>query len=445
MSGVSRAVAFARRDRDQQSRSNLASLRKLISAPRTSSTGSSAPPVSMASAMDIVTVYALPPSRTKLQLEAFLWQLVFRMRDPGTESIAYWVSCLATLVYTLYGGLFSSEVLSTLSLNVLKQSEIEACEDFMVYMKQCAIDSLSPDDNRVDELDEKMNLSMLPALGDIAPLLVKAGREMATYYAYLGVLMFAIVKDVSATGKEALMVSRSSAVTKKYKWTEESAPFLFQGALPLIHGFTKISSAWLRLPAVKYVLFKYVARLSDTIVSTEDEAMFTTARLMQFADLAHVMIIGQFIKMYPWVVSLDELSSDLANYKEGWDSLVAACPDITSYKSSKSGKKVAYIHKDISVIPYLKMIYGDKKDLAKREGMKVLLYVAYQALKEDIPTLSSYKVEYEAKTAYNKFLDVRRKLSEEDDDSDESVSSSDSDTERPDAQEFQTAEDASEL
>jgi hypothetical protein len=235
---------------------------------------------------------------------------------------------------------------------------------------------------------------------------VSVEPELISFYAYLGVICAAAVKDATGSGNQALTVSRFRAIRDKYKWATDNYPFLGGSSAPSVFSLDKLSDVWKRLPITKRVFFTSVCRIAEIGGSAEDEALFLTLRLMKFSDMTHVMIIGSFLVAYPWAASIPSLAPSVINFDNETRRLMKMCPDVkdSAGRTVLTAGRVA--EKDASLLPYAKLIHGDTLDIVKRDSMLPLLYVAKRQLSITQHTLASYTVDSEFPQVYDDFLRV---------------------------------------
>jgi hypothetical protein len=143
---------------------------------------------------------------------------------------------------------------------------------------------------------------------------------------------------------------------------------------------------------------------------------------MKYTDLAHVVIIHRFLNEYPWAAELPSLQSNIRSYNQGLSQLEGMCEDLLDARGNPvllpNGKR----RKNLSAMPFVKLIHGDSLDVAKREGVRVLLYVAWEVLRQTDTTLGSYTVPESYPSALNEFysaldaLDALQEVDESDSD-----------------------------
>jgi len=285
-------------------------------------------------------------------------------------------------------------------LTAVHVSQISSIVDVYAHSKGCSDEELG---ERFKNCGWNPNRVNLPLPIDYEDDLIGGVPELLSLYAYLGVLCVACVKDASGSGEAALTTARFKAIREKYKLTKEGYPFLGGDAAPSISSFVNLTESWKRLPVTRRVMFSHFGKIASISGSAEDEALFTTIKLMKFADMVHVSIIGSFLVAYPWAAQLPSLQASIINYDNETGRLLNMCPDLADNMGRKMYSHDRKVLKDAALLPYAKLIHGDGLDIAKRDTMLPLLYVAKRQMMINFPTLSNYQVPEEFPLAFEEF------------------------------------------
>lgn len=368
---------------------------------------------SLAHQVDNLIIYTLPPSGTYDQTTSVLWYLALCALNKDSDNIREWCNLVSSMAYTLYSGALSAERARGVVIHVLTNDQRDAIVSFIDSLRGL---SARPTQQEIDAVtDARTGLGglILPTAQAISGHIVRTLTERAMWYGYFGVWVFAATKDIEDTGKAALQVSRFRAVKSKFKWTSDQAPMYEEGARPTDHAFKMMSRVWLRIPGIKRALFRYISSIPEHESSVEDDAMNTTTRLMKYSELTHMVLIHKFLNEYPWAADLPSLVSNVRTYNHGLTQLYEICDPIIDPRGRPVVGLDGTIKRDTSIMPYIKLIFGDSLDIAKRDGVKVLLYVAYETLRQTEETLSQYKVPEHYPVALNEFLAAKDALEEE--------------------------------
>lgn len=344
-------------------------------------------------------IYYLPDNTTLVDKTSFFWYLVLCSRRQLDVKMLEVQSWLATLVYLLYPTVLDSSTATHYVKTPFGRGNLEKVGDMMTAAKG---ESLSnPDAKHWTPVNIKsFGTSYIPKLGltdfpkpsVISPLAMNVELEPLMMYAYLGVICFSFNKDIAGSGKQALETKRFDALKKKYKWTDLQAPVLSEEARPSNEFFSVLSSAWGRMPHLRREFFTYAAHISTFNSNAEDEALFTVVRLMKWSDLAHITIINTLIAQYPWVLSLPSLATAAQAYAAGLNQLRQMCPIKTDAFGREEKDEDGSVVRDTTLMPYVKVVYGDKLDVARRDQMLPLIFLAVEILKPSLVSLAQYTV-----------------------------------------------------
>lgn len=207
-----------------------------------------------------------------------------------------------------------------------------------------------------------------------------------------GIFMMAASKDAGSTGDVTLMNSRPSAVAEKYALDDVSAPSLVGELRPSLTTFIQLNQVWIRASIPRKALFSYMAEVGEMEAGVIDEAAFTTFRLMKWANHAHVAIITDFLAKFPDARWCPQLLPYVTTFFAGMSDLYSKCPVYRAQDGTVVRDNNGHEARNMEILPFLKPIYGDTRDLLKRNQIEPLLYVARHFLMESSPTLSQYVV-----------------------------------------------------
>jgi len=380
-------------------------------------TGRAAP--SAASIRDATVAYVLPEKATLDQKWAFFRYLNVAATNTDDTNPKRWSSWLLSLMALLYRHLIDSVDRSEVYIQELGQDEMD---ELTAWYEWCQGES--PMQYTVAEANRVNLMKAVP--GDIFPRgytyiphLIEQQHDILEMYAYLGIVLFAVSKDAGRQGERALKVARPEAALLKYRWTSTDVPSIATRLAPTAHAFQMINNSWVRLPSSRLVIFSYVCRIASLNAPATDEAVFLTVRLMKWSDHSHIALISEFLTKYPWATRISSLTSSVSAFNSAVSQMIQMCPPLRDDRGiiRKNSAGVAMIDKEL--MPYTKVLHGDKLDIGKRDTMSPLLWVAYNALLPDHPSLSQYTVEDRFDTVYTDFLRLRDEIYAEDQEEEE--------------------------
>lgn len=347
---------------------------------------------SSASLSEAIQVYTIAPGTPKSDIQNVLWFFHFSNMSKKSKGVLQWQNLLASWCYNLYSGVFQGVQPATYEIHQITPAQLANIK--IVVDTQFTPNSREIPDLRENRKTAKGELKMfdLPEVVYTDMSDVHQTMEMGVWYGLLGVLALAAAKDVAGKGGKALTENRFKALKGKYGWDDTVAAPLSSKYRPSVDAFKGFSAAWVRLVAYKKALFTSAAALLAQKSGAEDDAFLTTVKMMRYADLTHVTLIHEFLSQYYWVGSIPSLAADVNSYYAGLQQLLNACDVLTDTRGRELKDAEGNLVRDTACMPYLKMIYGDSLDLAKRDTMKKLLFVAWSVLKESSPTLSEYEV-----------------------------------------------------
>jgi hypothetical protein len=355
----------------------------------------------------------LPTNASEADQWALFRHLVTCSTANGQESIEHYQNWLITLFYFLFDNLlreYDGVFFNAMPIPEEPWNEITRFRTLMTGRVARNRADLRSYGAAASTIAETLSLP-IPELLNPTEHLVE--NDKYEWYAFGGVVAFAASKDALTSGEHALTTRRYAALHSKYKWQAEEVPSLGGTSSPTRFFFGRLKDAWLRQSVLRRVLFTFAGRLAIETTTGEVEAFGTTTRLMQWADLAHIAIIAQFLLACPAVLHYEPLRVALFHFKEGIVQLRALCPDILDARGRPRKDQDGVIMKDTSLMPYAKLLVSDKADVAKRVNMMELLYVATRYLiATGSLTLARYTVGATFDTIYADFIQYLRELAE---------------------------------
>jgi hypothetical protein len=347
--------------------------------------------------------YVLPANASDQDNDDWMFFLAACARSATETDMTKWSNWLVSLILFLYRDVLAPEVGK-------EYNRIEITPQFLMKIKVFRDDinieapvSVGDYTPIIVQARNKLGVIPFPLPGTLDPTCVGQKLMVATFYGYLGCVMFAMHKDAGGSGENALRRARNESLLGKYKWTEQTAPLLSSRLGPSVHAFIQIANAWKYIPGVRISLFKYCCKIPETGGGLTDEVMFTVVRLMRWTDLAHISIITDAINTFDYIAEIPSLSGSLIAYHQGVLQLLNSCDDVYDETGrvmlTTDGRPI----KDMSYLPYMKVFKSDVASLAERKNMLPLLYVSYKALLPIRPTLSNYAVPDEFPREWNDF------------------------------------------
>jgi len=340
----------------------------------------------------VITAYILPDNATLDDKKAWMWMLAFSANNSDETDKTRWSNLIASMTAALYPTLIGGGPSSSITKNVLTTTQVLEAKRIAALAAHIVDGPGGPRAAEIRAAAEALYALLIPEIRLVPELPAGLPSETVMWYAYFGVIIFAMVKDVNDTGGAALKVNRYRALKSKYGWDDGTAPMLEEAARPSDHAFAQINRAWVRLPELRGPLFRYLCRISEIDASVEDEAVFSVVRLMKYADLTHIALIGQFLVEYPWAVELPLLAGSVRGYLTSIQQLLGMCDDRRDAGGRLMLRADGNREKETTLLPYIKLLHSDKLDIAKREKVKPLLYLAHHVLKATVTTLGAYAV-----------------------------------------------------
>jgi hypothetical protein len=390
----------ARSDETSQNITSMLPIRKIEGAVGSSS----------ASMRAMAKVYIVPSTATAKQRECFFMFLACLYHTSSDKDQMKWNNLLATLIHFLYKDVVTPVINHELQPVQMTVAQLEVISAMVVAVAERPKGSQQTAAPLFKDAGYKKSLFDLPVIAGPAVGSVMWVEEWTAMYAFLGVICFTVNKDITGSGENALRSARFIALSNKYKWSPDKYTFLGGSLSPNEHAFEMTTAAWKRLPVTRRVFFSYAGKIGELSGTAEDEALYTTVRLMKWTDLAHVQIITTFLSQYGWAGSCPALRASITEYNNSISQMVSMCPvlyDTMGRKITRTGGAEA---RDVALLPFIKAIHGDGLDVARRDRFLPLLYVAHKVLSTDNTTLASYQVPESFQAAYDEFIAVKRMM-----------------------------------
>jgi hypothetical protein len=212
-------------------------------------------------------------------------------------------------------------------------------------------------------------MDMLPRPGTDANFAASWGEwTQKVVMCHYSIMLFMAGKRVSGNDHSQVTIARPRAL--KGKVHLEGPIDLLEGACRMSDiAHVQINNAWAELSAARAVVFAEYARYSSAEADEMQNIIWTTMHLLRFSNMAHAAVVFNFLQSYPWVFEIPALRPSLACY-------------------ARSVLEASRVDRDI--LPYVKLIYGDKSSIFPRKELEPLIACAVHALSETQPTLAAF-------------------------------------------------------
>lgn len=214
--------------------------------------------------------------------------------------------------------------------------------------------------------------------------------DWVMFHGYAGLLLFTMHKITTTASSQALMVARPLALCRKYARENGSYSLWVESGRPSQTAFAACTTIWKLIPATRYNLMFEFAHSSIGQISAEREALFTTVRLMQWTDLSHIPIINEALSSFDMLKACPHLQGEIAAYQAGIIQLVEMMPPARDTNRNAILDANGEPTRDLTTMPYVKALWGDRKTIAQRGTMPVLLGIALDLLKPTKISLRTY-------------------------------------------------------
>lgn len=232
-------------------------------------------------------------------------------------------------------------------------------------------------------LNNTAGISHTLPLGAVTTEYFETSQDWLMFHGYLGLLLFTMHKDAKTGSGKALLESRPLALRKKYSKTEKQYVLWSEIGRPSATAYAACTAVWKIIPQTRLTLMSEFVMSSSGMISAEREALFTTVRLMRWTDMSHVVIIQEALNTFPYLAACPDLVGELQFFAAGMRQIYEMMPE---YTDPITRQRV----KDVTSMPYIKALWGDRKSIAQRNTMPLLLAVSLKMLTDSRPTLRGY-------------------------------------------------------
>lgn len=233
-------------------------------------------------------------------------------------------------------------------------------------------------------LNSDYKISHTPGLGAVSAEFFRTQQDWLMFHGYVGLLLFTMHKDAKTGSGKALLDARPLALRSKYSKTESEYVLWSEIGRPQAAAYSTCSVAWRIMPQTRLYLMSEFVTSSSGVITAEREALFTTVRLMRWTDASHVVIINEALATFPYLRACPMLTGDLGAYSAGMKQIYEMMPEYTDPITRQRMR-------DTTTMPYIKALYGDKRSIAQRNTMPLLLAVSLRLLTPSRPTLTGYQ------------------------------------------------------
>lgn len=414
-------LAARKRKADAKANKTLAHTMEGIANPPVPTVSGPAPLPSMTTR---ALAYELPAAVSIDKKRAFFMYLILCLRSETSKDRKEY----SNLLYTWFHALFRSMIAPL--LNVHYDVEIVSNKDLDRMVKRMDAGAQTLKDS-VEDAKAKMKamslvkiLTFLPVSWICAPIAYSMAFDHTALYGILGMICFCLHKDAAGSGSEALKTSRYNALMKKYSLDVKDYPYYGPLMGATTKGLTELKVAWANNPILKKTVFTELIKFSGQDTTLEQDYVFLFVRLMRWSDLSHIPIITEALNMYPGLDIIPQLRPSLIAYKAGVNQMRMMCPDLLDASGGSVKDSNGAIVKDISAMPFLKLISGDKKSIAQRDTMLPLLAVSVYLLCKTKEKLRQYakpqgydSLEQEVERTLEAMEERSRELEDKEDDS----------------------------
>lgn len=255
-------------------------------------------------------------------------------------------------------------------------------------------DDVSTAKDITDKMSKLEWLSLFPIPTEGLNLAVANGEWTGTVVVcHYSIVLFMAGKRVAGDNHDQINIQRPRALRSKIHYSEPLE--MLEGSFRMSnHCHTAVNDAWSDMSSLKAVVFTEYSKYDSPDSDESQNIIWTTMHMLRFSGMSHAAILFNFLQTYPWAGDMPLLRASLSTYIR---SVVAA---------SKVEKRV---------LPYVKLIQGDKSGLFARKELEPLIACAVAALQEVQPTLAAYYTKPEFSAIVEAFLERREKYQERDD------------------------------
>lgn len=314
-------------------------------------------------------VYTIPQSATESQKLALGMLYIFcgTSTEGGLGKWKTWVASYVCLVTPSFSGQLASESFLETRLSEALMANLEAMMmDFMHYLENGDVDNA---DLAADVIKGQTLLPGLPAIPADADLLQSAGEwDGKVILCHYSVMLFLAGKRLDGPDHSQATVKRPEALRGK---THIGEPLeTLEGVLRMSdESHVSINNAWSEMSQLRSLVFSEYAKYDSDQTDMAKDIIWTTMHLLRFSNMAHATITYNFLCAYPWADEVPALRTSIGVYAESVK-MAARC--------------------DPHILPFLKLIYGDKSGLFPRKEMEPLIACAKDVLKDTSRTLDDF-------------------------------------------------------
>jgi hypothetical protein len=359
---------------------------------------------SSAAVRSIPALYTLPRGSSMTVTWDWFLYLCACATNKKETSAACWTTWLLSLIWLVYGPVIQDQLDKEFVVTVLSDKSLRVIAGYHTEVVTHIGESVADLGRSLPPLSARYVIAGLPTPGGFKPADYQCPMSTLVMYAYFGIICFSVSKDAGDRGKAALHEGRPKALMEKYKWSASDAPMIGSTLRPSAHVFSILTQCWMRIPSVRSHLFTHLAHLSSLGVAAEDEATYTTVRLMKWNNLTHVALIGLFLNKFPHARYAAMLASEIEAHNRGLQQLGALCPPLMDTLGRPIKNADGSTAFDSTLMPYVKVLYSDKLDIAMQKDMKGLLAVAHAMLRPENDSLKDYT----APTGYDALITAFR-------------------------------------
>jgi len=356
-----------------------------------------------ASFSEIYLVPTLPEKSTLKQRVSLALYFASVLRAPKELSSKEAVVVLIGLFDILYRPLTRKSLKIEWNEIVLTRAQLLELDAFIADGKTLGPAGGPGYHNNRNAFIAKHQLPQTAQIGMVSSDFFETERDPLMFYGYAGLLLFSLHKDPDGQGKNALTLARPNALREKYKKTKEAFVLWNAKGIPTEKGWSAISGIWNLIPTTKFNWFERFIEFGKETVGAEDEALFLSVRLMRFSDLSHVALITQALNEFDVIRAYPPLAGELEAFGAGIRQMYELAPIVRSATGAIQLDEHGRPLKDTYYLAYLKVLYGDKKDIAKRNTMPFLLVCCVRLLISNHPELANYTIPAGYDNRFNDF------------------------------------------
>lgn len=185
---------------------------------------------------------------------------------------------------------------------------------------------------------------------------------------HYSIVLFLAGKQPNGNDHSQFTQKRPLAIRSKFH-VDDPLSFLEGNLRMSDEAHTRINQAWSELSALRRIAIEEYAKHQDVTGDEFSEIIWTTMHLLQWSHMAHAAITYDFLRTYDWAVEVPALKSSIAVYLMSLENIQKVNPII---------------------LPYLKLIWGDKSNVFPRKEMEPLIACATSVGKDTSATLADF-------------------------------------------------------